>query len=68
MRFSTLVKRSEVEEAVFDIDKTRGLYSISLNFYNFKRDCGVAVVKVLRYKSEGRLFDSSWCHWNFSLI
>jgi hypothetical protein len=24
------------------------------------------VVKVLRYKSEGRWFDSSWCHWNFS--
>jgi hypothetical protein len=28
---------------------------------------GGAVVKVLRYKSEGRLFDSRWCHWNFSL-
>jgi len=25
------------------------------------------VVKVLRYKSEGRWFDSSNCHWNFSL-
>ena len=25
------------------------------------------VVKVLRYKSEGRRFDSSWCHWNFLL-
>ena len=25
------------------------------------------VVKVLRYKSEGRLFDSRWCQWNFSL-
>ena len=25
------------------------------------------MVKVLCYKSEGRLFDSSWCHWNFSL-
>ena len=23
--------------------------------------------KVLRYKSEGRWFDSRWCHWNFSL-
>jgi len=28
--------------------------------------CG-AVVKVLRYKLEGRWFDPSWCHWNFSL-
>ena len=23
------------------------------------------VVKVLCYKSEGRWFDPSWCHWNF---
>ena len=28
---------------------------------------GGTVVKVLCYKSEGRWFDSSWCHWNFSL-
>jgi hypothetical protein len=28
---------------------------------------GGTVVKVLRYKSEGRWFDSRWCHWNFSL-
>jgi len=25
------------------------------------------VVKVLCHKSEGRSFDSRWCHWNFSL-
>jgi len=25
------------------------------------------VVKVLYYKSEGRWFDPSWCHWNISL-
>ena len=24
-------------------------------------------LKVLCYKSQGRWFDSSWCHWNFSL-
>ena len=30
-------------------------------------DGGGTVVKVLRYKSEGRWFDSRWCHWNFSL-
>jgi hypothetical protein len=29
-------------------------------------DCGGTVVKVLCYKSEGRWFDPSWCHWNFS--
>jgi hypothetical protein len=28
---------------------------------------GDTVVKVLCYKSEGRWFDSGWCHWNFSL-
>jgi len=28
---------------------------------------GSTVVKALCYKSEGRWFDPSWCHWNFSL-
>jgi len=27
--------------------------------------CGGTVVKVLCYKSEGRWFDPSWCHWEF---
>ena len=31
-------------------------------------DRGSTVVKVLCYKSKGRWFDPSWCHWNFSLI
>ena len=30
-------------------------------------DRGGTVVKVLCYKLEGRWFDPSWCHWNFSL-
>ena len=34
---------------------------------NVRGDRGGTVVKVLRYKSEGRWFDSTWCHWNFSL-
>jgi hypothetical protein len=25
------------------------------------------LVEALRYKEEGRGFDSRWCHWNFSL-
>jgi len=33
----------------------------------FCGDRGGTVVKVLCYKSEGRWFDPSWCHWNFSL-
>jgi len=28
---------------------------------------GGTVVKVLCYKSEGRCFDPSWCHWKFLL-
>ena len=28
-------------------------------------DRGSAVVKVLRYKSEGRWFDPGWCQWIF---
>ena len=28
-------------------------------------DRGGTVVKVLCYKSEGRWFDTRWCHWNF---
>ena len=39
-------------------------YSISLLVIG---DLGGTVVKVLCYKSEGRWFDSRWCHWNFSL-
>jgi hypothetical protein len=27
----------------------------------------VALVEALRYKPEGRGFDSRWCHWNLSL-
>ena len=30
-------------------------------------DRGGTVIKVLCYKSEGRWFDPSWCHWSFSL-
>jgi len=26
------------------------------------------LVEALRYKPEGRGFDSRWCYWNFSLI
>jgi hypothetical protein len=39
-------------------------YTIRIICY---RDRSGTVVKVLRYKSEGRWFDSRWCHWNFLL-
>ena len=33
----------------------------------WRRGTAVAqLVEALRYKSEGRGFDSRWCHWNFS--
>jgi hypothetical protein len=32
------------------------------------QDRGDTVVNVLCYKSEGRWFDSKWCHWSFLLI
>jgi hypothetical protein len=37
---------------------------------NYKAVLGHAVaqlVEALRYKPEGRGFDSRWCHWNVSL-
>ena len=34
-------------------------HSLSMN-----GDRGSTVVKVLCYKSEGRWFDSRWCHWH----
>jgi len=34
---------------------------------NLSGDRGSTALKVLCYKSEGRWFDPSWCHWNLSL-
>jgi hypothetical protein len=35
---------------------------------NYNVRTGMAqLVEALRYKPEGRGFDSRWCHWNFSL-
>jgi len=33
-----------------------------------KVDRSGILVKVLRYKLEGRSFYPSWCHWKFSFI
>jgi len=41
--------------------------TINSDSYVGSRGRGSAVVMVQRYKSEGRWFDSRWCHWNFSL-
>jgi len=33
-------------------------------YQHYMGDRGSTVFKVLCYKSEGRWFDPSWCHWN----
>jgi hypothetical protein len=40
---------------------------LSNNCVGLKGSVPLVRLKVLRYKSEGRWFDSRWCHWNFSL-
>ena len=43
--------------------------SSSSSYYYYYYYWGYAVVQLveaLRYKPEGRGFDSRWCHWNFS--
>jgi len=42
--------------------------SNELLFYTSMQGHAVAqLVEALRYKPEGRGFDSRWCYWNFSL-
>ena len=56
---------------MFEMEEERKLVPIVTECYidipYYKGDRGGTVVKVLRYKSEGRWFDPSWCPWNFSL-
>ena len=47
--------------------KQSKMRTVFINFLTFKMGYAVAqFVDALRYKSEGRGFDSRWCHWNFS--
>jgi hypothetical protein len=39
--------------------------NIANYIYRLLGDCSGAVVEVLCYKSEGRWFDPSYCHWIF---
>ena len=41
--------------------------SVSLPPYSVKYPSVAQLVEALRYKPEGRGFDSRWCHWKFSL-
>ena len=38
-----------------------------LNHLRYSEYALVYLVEALRYKPEGREFDSRWCHWNFLL-
>jgi hypothetical protein len=51
----------QTEEVAYYVQNVWGLV------HDEHEDHGGTVVKVLCYKSEGRWFDSRWCHWNFSL-
>ena len=48
-------------------DKFVCAFLISPKYLFLSWDHGGTVFKVLCYKSEGRWFDPSWCHWHFSL-
>jgi len=61
------IKKSERKTAV--PENNIGYFSFSFKA-PFRGAMGHAVahlVEALRYKPEGRGFDSRWCHWNFSL-
>ena len=51
--------QGKVSEHAYEITQVLGQFLILLFVY-YKY--------LLCYKSEGRWFDPSWCHWNFSLI
>ena len=62
---------TKYKPCVFSVFLNRIAFKLNIRF-NFKYhyvigDCSSTVAKALRYKSEGRWFDSKWCHWNFSL-
>jgi len=63
-------------QTIFSLDSvsfhsTHGVVNVGRLYFNFLHVlCGHAVaqlVQALRYKPEGRGYDSRWCHWDFSL-
>jgi len=59
LRIQNKLKRKKQN---LDVDQQEAISVLLLSIYR-----GGTLVKVLCYKSEGRWFDPSWCHWNFSL-
>jgi len=60
--------KSKMEWPGIETRISRCLKVINLYYSVPTGDRGCTVVKVLCYKSGGRWFDPSWCHWNSSLI
>jgi hypothetical protein len=64
---SWMMRRSELYDG--GLSAVEGLYIIEFNcgtFFTWGHALA-QLVEALRYKSEGRGFDSRWYHWNFSL-
>jgi hypothetical protein len=59
--FTLTINRKELSSEVTTTD-----LAYKYNTHALCGDRGSTVVKVLCYKSEGRWFDSRWCHWKFS--
>ena len=69
MSFNTVRTEQLIAVANFTVQKARGTVQtdICLVLYKYVKHAVAQLVEALRYKSEGRGFDSRWCHWNFSL-
>jgi hypothetical protein len=52
---------------MYYIIKYNYIIQLYLETHNYTGARGGVVVEALRYKPEGREFDSRWCHWIFSL-
>jgi len=63
-RTYSIVLLTHLLERAYDLSSARRIYDqYILQFWN----AVAQLVEALRYKPEGRGFDSRWCHWNFSL-
>jgi hypothetical protein len=57
----------EIWQAVWWILVKYWYWLLLLLLFVMKLFRGLPISLALRYKPEGRRFDSRWCHWSFSL-
>jgi len=62
----TMFNNYNIINAVFSCDFLLSVFSFRLLLLHLGHAVA-QLVEALRYKPEGREFDSRWCHWNFSL-